>query len=82
MGVALEKEPPRPHSHEKWLIITTNSYKFPECDRHDVVENTRTKDIGLTEKMVAPPPFQKNIFSQDYENIRFIYPLPFLLKQM
>jgi len=39
--------------------------KFPERDRHDVVENTRTKDMGMTEKMVAPPPFQKNVFSQD-----------------
>ena len=56
--------------------------KFLERDRHDVVENTRTKDMGMTEKMGAPPPFQENVFSQDYENIRFIYPLPFLLKQM
>jgi len=57
-------------------------FQFPERDRHDVVENTRTKDMGMTEKMVAPPPFQENVFSQDYENIRFNYPLPFLQKQM
>ena len=33
-----------------------------------------TQDMGVTEKMVTPPPFQENVFSQDYENIRFYYP--------
>ena len=49
--------------------------KFPKCDRHDIVEYTRAKDMGVTEKMVAPPLFQKNVFSQNYENIKLNYPL-------
>ena len=55
--------------------------KFPQRDRHNVVENTKTKDKGMTEKMVAPPAFQENVFSQDYENIeniRFYYPSIYL----
>ena len=50
--------------------------KIPERYRH-FVENTQ--DMGVTEKMVAPPPFKENVFSQDFENIRFYYPLFTLL---
>ena len=81
MGVALEKEPPRPHSHEKWLI-TTDSYKCPERDRHDVVENTRTKDMGMTEKWLPRPLSRKMYFLKITKILGLITPLPFLQKQM
>ena len=36
--------------------------KFPQRDRHNVVENTKTKDKGMTEKMVARPLSSKMYF--------------------